>query len=122
MPRNRGRRNRRRSSAEDTGPLREFFEQHSWFSYDPHQSASAQFHRLQTEADWKRDDPEQTEAWEDYLKALVGQFNTSYGTEEDDLTAWHGLFARIGINDLPDTVQECKQVKHFFLVSSVSKA
>ncbi|KXN86039.1 hypothetical protein AN958_10596, partial [Leucoagaricus sp. SymC.cos] len=73
-------------------------------------SASKQFHRLQKEAGWKRNGPERKAAWEDFLQALVRQFNVSYGKDEDDLTAWHGLLARIGVTDLPDSVKKCKQV------------
>ncbi|KAF5354968.1 hypothetical protein D9756_005614 [Leucocoprinus leucothites] len=92
------------------GPLEAFFNQYSWFTYDPSESASHQFHRLQRKAGWERDDPEQKEAWEDYLEALVQQFNTSYGDDENDLTAWHVLLARIGTTDLPATVRDCKSI------------
>lgn len=90
------------------GPLETFFKQYSWFIYDPTQSASQQFHRLQTEAGWERE--EQRDAWEGYLEALVLQFNSSYGENENDLTAWHGLLARIGINNFPDSVKVCKSI------------
>jgi len=96
------------------GPLQAFFSRYSWFTYDPAESAAKQFYRLQTTADWKRDDLEQKEAWEDYLEALVRQFNSSYGEDENDLTAWHGILARIGIHDLPDTVEKCKSVSFEF--------
>ncbi|KXN86038.1 hypothetical protein AN958_10595 [Leucoagaricus sp. SymC.cos] len=101
---------RPRKRTRSSEPLEEFFKQYSWFTYDPNESASEQFHRLQKEAGWKRDDPEQKAAWEDYLEALVGQFNASFGTDEDDLTAWHGLLAHIGVTDLPDSAKKCKQI------------
>jgi len=96
------------------GPLKAFFNRYSWFTYDPTESAPNQFHRLQTTARWKRADPEQQEAWEDYLEALVQQFNSSYGEDENDLAAWHGLLARIGIHNLPDSVKKCKSVSFEF--------
>lgn len=106
------------------GPLKTFFKQYSWFIYDPTQSASQQFHRLQTEAGWEREDPEQRDAWEGYLEALVLQFNSSYGENENDLTAWHGLLARIGINNFPDSVKVCKSVSFEFfsmLLGSITR-
>jgi len=65
-------------------------------------------------AGWERDDPEQQEAWEDYLEALVRQFNSSYGEDENDLAAWHRLLARIGIHNFPDSIKKCKSVSFEF--------
>ncbi|KXN85785.1 hypothetical protein AN958_10843 [Leucoagaricus sp. SymC.cos] len=99
-----------KAGTRSSGPLEDFFKQYSCFTYNPNESASEQFHRLQKEAGWERNGPEQKAAWEGYLQALVGQFNVSYGKDEDDLTAWHGLLARIGVTDLPDSVKKCKQI------------
>jgi len=96
------------------GPLKDFFNQYPWFTYNPTESAPKQFHRLQTTAGWKRDDPDQQEAWEGYLEALVRQFNSSYGEDENELAAWHRLLARIGIHNLPDSVKKCKSVSSEF--------
>jgi hypothetical protein len=101
-----------------THPLKDFFGRYSWFTYRPSESASAQFHRLQREAGWRRDHPEQKAAWEAYLEALVSQFNVSYGKNEEDPTAWHGLLAHIGVADLPDNVKGCKAVCASFVLMS----
>lgn len=104
-----------REGAKETGkesaePLREFFTQYQGFEYNPHESASTQFDRLRTAQGWKKGDPDQVKAWEGYLTALVKQFYVSYGKDIEDLAAWHGLLARIGLTELPKSVRSCKKV------------
>ncbi|KAJ3560000.1 hypothetical protein NP233_g11116 [Leucocoprinus birnbaumii] len=101
---------RNKKKCKTMGPLETFFKRYSWFKYDPHESASAQFYRLTREAGWTREDHKRKVAWENYLEALVKQFNFSYGDDENDLTSWHSLLARINDDDLPETVKECKSL------------
>ncbi|KAJ3574215.1 hypothetical protein NP233_g1917 [Leucocoprinus birnbaumii] len=89
-------------------PLKDFFLSFEWFTYDPHQSASEQYFRLQREAGWWREHPDQKTAWKGYLSAIVRQFNASFGVDDDDLTTWHRLLAHIGITCPPQSVSGCK--------------
>ncbi|KXN85784.1 hypothetical protein AN958_10842 [Leucoagaricus sp. SymC.cos] len=45
-----------------------------------------------------------------YQDALVLQFNAWYGTDVDDLETWHRVLKIIGVDKLPETVSECKQL------------
>jgi len=91
-------------------PLEVFFRQYAWFKYRRDESAEEQFNRLRSEAKWKRGDPENDEAWEDYRTALVRQFNTSFSSDDNNLDAWHALLRHIGITDPPETVKKCKEL------------
>lgn len=48
---------------------------------------------------------------EDFKTAMVLEFNDLYGTDENDITCWWGLCKVLGVNPLPDTLNECKKVK-----------
>jgi hypothetical protein len=64
---------------------------------------------------WKRDAPENDEAWDNYQRALKAEFQLWYG-HEDDLAAWHALCRAIGINKLPDTCQACEKVSMYIFL------
>ncbi len=91
-------------------PLEEFFSSQPSFKYNPCESASQQFQRLCREEGWRKGNSKQAVAWGGYLTALVGQFQTSYGTDEDDLDAWHELLKHVGIAKPPDNTEGCKDV------------
>lgn len=48
-----------------------------------------------------------------YQTALVRQFNTSYGTDAENLETWRRVLRRILVEELPQTVGGCKQVSEF---------
>lgn len=91
-------------------PLERFFTSYKWFRYNPKESVSEQWARLRRQGGWKRGDPKGEEAWQGYRTALVTQFNVSYGRDDNNLDAWHALLAHIGITELPESIEECKNV------------
>ncbi|KJA16359.1 hypothetical protein HYPSUDRAFT_193198 [Hypholoma sublateritium FD-334 SS-4] len=88
------------------GPLAAFFNEYHGFRYDPTESASSEFHRLCALKEWDRDEREDSR--EQYRRALIQQFNLNYGTDVNALDSWHLLCTYIGIDPVPDTVEECK--------------
>lgn len=91
-------------------PIREFFAQYPAFHYDSSQSAHDQFAALRMRMRWKRDDPAQEDAFQQFRGALVQQFNYNYGTDADDLGAWQRLCGVLGITPVPDTLKEAREV------------
>jgi len=104
------------------GILIEFFSQFQDFVYDPSQSATSEFKRLCKSSGWissesllsEVEDDEQTKkrrrAENLFKNALVKQFNSIYGTDEDRLEAWKDLCGRLGVSEIPETLTECRKV------------
>lgn len=90
------------------GPLTTFFDQYAGFDYTHSASASSEFRRLCSFNAWDRYEKE--DARNQYKKALIHEFNLSYGTDVDALESWQLLCTYIGIDPLPDTLEGCKRV------------
>ncbi|KAF8957582.1 hypothetical protein BDZ97DRAFT_1762839 [Flammula alnicola] len=53
---------------------------------------------------------EREDAREGFRNALTTkQFNTNCGTNSEDLSAWQGLCARLGVSPIPETLKKCRQ-------------
>ena len=99
------------------GPLEKFFEQYSYaYTYDSTQSATSEFHHLCTAMSWKRDDPDQKAAYEEFRDALVMEFNKNYGTDANDLTSWQTLCAAVRIDPIPEEGRTDTKLFQIFFV------
>jgi len=47
-----------------------------------------------------------------FQDALTMQFNDIYGTDENDLTNWQALCARLRMNPVPETLNACREVRN----------
>ena len=78
------------------------------FTYNPSQAPTKEFKRLARAKKWKKD------TWDAYKvelnRAMIEQFNEVYGTSDDDITAWQALYARLGLENVPETLKECRKV------------
>ena len=53
---------------------------------------------------------------------MVHQFNQIYGTDEHDIGAWQALCARLGVEDVPETLAGCRQVRsNFYLCFTTNR-
>ena len=95
--------------------MQEFFNSYPPFAYNSSSSASSEFYRLCDYFDWERDDPARQDAHEAFKDALVKQFNVNFGTNANDLTAWQGLCASLGVDPIPDKLAECRTVREIFI-------
>lgn len=59
---------------------------------------------------WDKDSPVKEEARERVRDAIAHTFNDAYGTDVDDLDAWHNLCQAVGINPPPDDIPSCRAV------------
>jgi hypothetical protein len=59
---------------------------------------------------WQRDDDINEEAYNNFRIALTQQFNTKYGRDAESLASWQLLCGQIGVNPIPNTLKECRQV------------
>jgi len=87
-----------------------FFLSFSEFDYDSSRSPPDEMQRLRRFYGWTHDNPRNKDAWTEYRKALVQEFNLWYGTNENSLEAWHSLCRAIGISPLPTSCGSCRAV------------
>ncbi|KAF9218748.1 hypothetical protein BS17DRAFT_665062, partial [Gyrodon lividus] len=93
-------------------PLEAFFVQYAGpgFSYRAERSAHENFARLCKVSGWAENSDERRDAREGFKDALVQQFNSIYGTDGNDLTVWQNLCSVIGIEPVPNDIDECRKV------------
>lgn len=102
----------RSASTRSQRPLAKFFAQFPGFQYNPRNFASKEIRRLRSsEASWKSVYYEKDALLQSYRDALAKEFNERYGTDENDLPRWKGLAKRIGLTPIPDTLEECREVR-----------
>ncbi|KIK64218.1 hypothetical protein GYMLUDRAFT_196081 [Collybiopsis luxurians FD-317 M1] len=94
-----------------SNPIETFFSQYPEYDYDPTRETMTQFQQLCRFKGWNRDpeDPEKKEALEGVRGAIAQQFNAFYGSDENDLNAWHNLYRVLRAEDIPDSVEVCKK-------------
>lgn len=95
---------------QDLSPIDLFFANYVDFDYNPRNAPSDEMVRLQRCYNWERNDPEASEAWSEYRQALVLEFEAWYGTDNDNLSAWHSLCRALQVYPLPTTCAGCQQV------------
>ncbi|KDR67098.1 hypothetical protein GALMADRAFT_130478 [Galerina marginata CBS 339.88] len=93
----------------DDGPLAEYFAQHPTFTPNHNKSATSEFHRLCQALHLPKQSRARKAARAAFKDALTEEFNSIYGTDADDLVAWHTLCERIGIAPVPSTLEECRK-------------
>lgn len=89
-----------------------FFAAYPRFDYDSSRPIWTEFDRLCDDFGWCNDDDELWEARRDFKSAMVQQFNSLYGTDEEDLNAWHGLCRILNIEPIPERLNQCRRVSY----------
>ncbi|KAF7424605.1 hypothetical protein PC9H_009913 [Pleurotus ostreatus] len=85
-----------------------FFANYAGFDYNPENSAIPEFYRLCRFMGWGGYNPDREEAREAFKDALVKEFNDIYGTDENDINSWHKICVVVGLDPLPDTLEEAR--------------
>jgi hypothetical protein len=93
-----------------TTPLDVFFRSFPTFDYDPSSPPATSFTNLREHEGWRRGDAESQDAWNRYQDALESELHMWFGAE-NDLTAWHALCRAIGVKPLPQTCEQCEEVR-----------
>jgi hypothetical protein len=83
--------------AGDETHIAAFFAEFPSFRYRPSRPIWDQFEELCDLHDWDDDDYEKRQARRDLKDAMVHDFNSSYGTDVDDLESWKDLCEACGI-------------------------
>lgn len=69
-----------------------------------------EFYRMCEYFEWQSSAPAMLQARNEIKDALTQQFNTIYGTNENDLSAWQNLCRVLELSDIPDDLFRCRQV------------
>jgi len=59
---------------------------------------------------WEKDDEEKATAREGFRDAVTKQFNSEYGTDENDISAWWNLCRVLEIVPIPEDLYACRDV------------
>lgn len=91
-------------------PLDVFFHSFPTFDYDPALPPATSYANLRRHKRWHHGSATSDDAWNRYQDALQSELGMWYGAE-NDLTAWHVLCRAIGVEPLPTTCEQCKEVR-----------
>jgi hypothetical protein len=70
-----------------------------------------EFERMCDFFGWKHSKCERENARGELKDAMTLQFNSIYGTDEDDLGSWQNLCRVLGIHPVPEGLHECRDVR-----------
>ncbi|RPD61910.1 hypothetical protein L226DRAFT_571306 [Lentinus tigrinus ALCF2SS1-7] len=86
-----------------------FFGQYPEFDYDPDASFIDELYRMLDYYGWDRDSDEREEARDAMRRAMVLQFNDTFGTNAEDLASWQKLCEIIQIDPVPSDLEKCRR-------------
>jgi hypothetical protein len=61
---------------------------------------------------WHRDGPERERAWKLFRIAVIQAFNSTVGSNADDLASWHRICRCLRITPMPNGLRNARQVSH----------
>jgi hypothetical protein len=94
----------------------EFFAQYPDFNYNRTGSSPREFYRMCDQFHWVKDSqgdypPEREAAREAFREAMVETFNGRFGTDANDKKAWEGICDLLGIEPLPESMDDMRKVR-----------
>ena len=87
-----------------------FFADYPSFQHNRQAPLTQEFYRMCDHFGWASDDAEKKEASFAFKTAMVHQFNTLYGTDENDIESWRKLCLAVDI-PAPEGLQACRKVR-----------
>ena len=91
--------------------IAKFFMSYPTFSYDSTAAFMDNFFDLCDQMRWDRHSSRRRAALRSLEDAMVKTFNNMYGTMVDDLFAWRRICLAIGIEPVPDNLNDCRGVR-----------
>ncbi|KAI9773210.1 MAG: hypothetical protein M1839_002218 [Geoglossum umbratile] len=119
------RRKAKRNKKQSMDKIDEFFSAYPDFDYDHSASFTQEFYRMCDFFEWDREDDGRKDAREEFRTAMVQEFNSLYGKDVDDISAWQELCQVVHIFPVPDDIETCRErVKETYvnLVDLVERA
>ncbi|KAF9479086.1 hypothetical protein BDN70DRAFT_879153 [Pholiota conissans] len=95
-------------------PLGAFFAKYTHkFTYNPQNAPTTEYESLCKAMKWKKkkaDYKKRAALRQEFGTALAEEFGMKFGTRFDSLESWQLLAKRIGIDPVPDKIEECRKV------------
>ncbi|KAE8148528.1 hypothetical protein BDV25DRAFT_141721 [Aspergillus avenaceus] len=86
-----------------------FFAQYPGFAYSRDQPIHAEFYRMCDDFRWRKDEPERERAWKLFRIAVVQAFNSTVGSDANDLASWQRICLCLGISPMPKGLHNAQQ-------------
>ncbi|KAJ1309459.1 hypothetical protein OPQ81_006235 [Rhizoctonia solani] len=96
-----------------------FFAQYPEFKYDPTRPVLSELKRMKRVLKWDNQTWQSAGALSGLRRALVLQFNLTYGTDQKDLASWQNLCRAMRVTNIPDTLSACKKLVDTIYVNLV---
>jgi hypothetical protein len=100
-----------RSQAELRHYFIKYFAEFPNFNYDPAKPFMSEYKRMCTQFGWVDEDANEKKAFKRLQRAMGLQFDHIFGDNEKSRAAWHHMFSVMGIDDRPDKVESCIEVR-----------
>jgi hypothetical protein len=101
--------------------IESFFAQYPAFDYCKEYPIVEEFYRMCDSFGWEKDDEEKKAAQFGFKTAMVLAFNALYGTDVNDIGAWHKLCVALDITPLPSGLKDCRNVSCHLVNSNETK-
>jgi hypothetical protein len=95
-----------------------FFAEYPEFDYDSTAPVTQEYRRLTQESDWMPRSQEDKKAKAAFGTAMGKQFASFYGSSIHDIKAWKALCEALGVDPIPKTIAECRDVRTEVLLPS----
>ncbi|KDN37439.1 hypothetical protein RSAG8_10174, partial [Rhizoctonia solani AG-8 WAC10335] len=96
-----------------------FFAQYPEFTYDSTRPVLSELKRMKRVLKWDNMTWQSSGALAGLRRALVLQFNLTYGTDQNDLASWQNLCRAMKVTNIPETLSACKKLVKTIYVNLV---
>jgi hypothetical protein len=84
------------------------------FDHNPNAPIKKEFRRLAQLKEWTGKDPAKKKKYrKEWAKCFRSEFKKHYGDNASSLAGWQSLCREVGLEDIPDSVTECRSVSSF---------
>jgi hypothetical protein len=101
------------TQAEATNHFAAFFASYPSFNYNLRAPAWQEFDLLVRHMGWERRSAAYRDARTDFRRAMVMDFNSRFGTDEQRLEAWQNICNILGIQPVPESITQCRKASTF---------
>ncbi|KAF5861157.1 hypothetical protein ETB97_000531 [Aspergillus alliaceus] len=85
------------------------FAQYPGFAYSRDQPIHAEFYRMCDDFGWRKDEPERERAWKSFRIAVIQAFNSTVGSNANDLASWQRICHCLRIFPIPKGLRNAQQ-------------
>ncbi|KAL3462795.1 hypothetical protein BJX64DRAFT_288006 [Aspergillus heterothallicus] len=86
-----------------------FFALYPRFTYQRQEPIYRELFRMFGEFNWERDDPRRDEAWENFRIAVIQAFNSTFGSDAEDLATWQRICRCLEIAPIPNQLTGARE-------------